>query len=68
MSLHSNNKTDDNSVMRVKGKALNTFLGVVKTDLPRLAVEAFPQEINKKLISLILLKKCDFVWFDIQIE
>lgn len=54
--------------MKVKGKALNTFLGIVKTDMPRLAIEAFPQEINKKLISLQLLKQCDLVWFDLQIE
>jgi hypothetical protein len=54
--------------MRVKGKALNTFLGLVKTDMPRLAIEAFPEEINRKLVSLQLLKKCDLIWFDLQIE
>jgi len=38
--------------MRVKGKVLNSFLGVLKTDLPHLALEAFPEQVNKKLISL----------------
>jgi hypothetical protein len=54
--------------MRVKGKALNSFLGFMKTDIARLSVEAFPQEINKQLISLMLLNRADFCWFDIQIE
>jgi hypothetical protein len=68
MSLKGNSKIDDTSVMRVKGKALNTFLGLVKTDMPRLAIEAFPEEINKKLVGLQLLNKCDLIWFDLQIE
>ena len=51
--------------MRVKGKALNSFLGFMKTDIARLSVEAFPQEINKQLISLMLLKRADLCWFDI---
>lgn len=38
--------------MRVKGKVLNSFLGILKTDIPRLAIEAFPPIINKKLICL----------------
>jgi hypothetical protein len=54
--------------MRVKGKALNSFLGFMKTDIARLSVEAFPQEINKQLISLMLLPKADLCWFDIQID
>lgn len=33
MSLQSTSKIEDESVMRVKGKALNTFIGIVKTDL-----------------------------------
>ena len=51
--------------MRVKGKVLNTFLGFLKTDLPRLSVEAFPETINKQLCSLILLPRMDLCWFDI---
>lgn len=54
--------------MRVKGKALNSFLGFMKTDIARLSVEAFPQEINKQLISLMLLKRADLCWFDILID
>ena len=65
MSVNGNKHLDDEYVMRVKGKALNTFLGLVKTDMPRLAIEAFPQEINKKLPALQLLKKYDLVWFDL---
>ena len=42
MSLEGYKKLDDENVMKVKGKALNTFLGMVKTDMPRLAIEAFP--------------------------
>ncbi len=51
--------------MRVKGKVLNTFLGFIKTDISRLSVEAFPQQINKQLSSLILLKNMNLCWFDI---
>jgi hypothetical protein len=54
--------------MRVKGKALNSFLGFMKTDIARLSVEAFPQEINKQLVSLMLLRRADLCWFDILIE
>lgn len=54
--------------MRIKGKALNSFLGFIRTDIARLSVEAFPQSINKQLISLMLLKKADLCWFDILIE
>jgi hypothetical protein len=68
MSLEGSKKIDDKMVMRVKGKALNTFLGLIKADMPRIAIEAFPQEINKKLNSLQLLNKCDLIWFDVQIE
>ena len=52
MSMKGEKKLDDESVMRVKGKALNSFIGMVKTDMPRLAIEAFPEKINKKLYSL----------------
>lgn len=55
-------------MLRVKGKALNSFLGFMKTDMARLSIEAFPQEINKQLISLMLLKRADLCWFDILIE
>ena len=51
--------------MRVKGKALNTFLGFIKTNMARLSIEAFPQEINKQLSSLMLLQKQDLCWFDL---
>ena len=40
----------------------------MKTDIARLSVEAFPQEINKQLISLMLLQRHHLCWFDIQIE
>lgn len=33
MSLESTNKTNEDSVMRVKGKALNTFIGIMRADL-----------------------------------
>ena len=54
--------------MKVKGKCLNSFLGIIKSDIARLAVEGFPQELNKQLNSLILLPRYDIIWFDIQIE
>ena len=52
MSMESNKQVLEEHVLRVKGKALNTFLGIVKTDMPRLAIEAFPESINKKLSCL----------------
>lgn len=52
MSLNSNKSIVEENVMRVKGKVLNSFLGIIKTDLPRLAIEAFPEYVNKKIISL----------------
>ena len=52
MSMESNKQVLEENVLRVKGKALNTFLGIVKTDMPRLAIEAFPESINKKLSCL----------------
>jgi hypothetical protein len=42
MSLQSIPKIDDKEVMRVKGKALNTFIGIMKTQMSRLYIEAFP--------------------------
>ncbi len=54
--------------MRVKSKVLNCFLGILQTDLPRLNIEAFPQELNKKILSLVLLKKTSHCWFDCNIE
>jgi hypothetical protein len=52
MSMDSNKTILEENVMRVKGKVLNSFLGILKTDIPRLAIEAFPPHINKKLICL----------------
>ena len=52
----------------MKGKVLNQFLGFLKTDIARLSFEAFPEYINKQLISLMLLDRQDLIWFDIQIE
>ena len=52
MSLKGKKLLDERLVMKVKAKELNSFLGIVKTDMARLAVEAFPQEINQKLVSL----------------
>ena len=43
MSLNSNAKIDDSTVMRVKGKVLNSFLGIMKSDLNQLKIEAFPE-------------------------
>jgi hypothetical protein len=54
--------------MKVKGKCLNSFLGIIRSDLPRLAVEGFPQELNKQLNALMFLPRMDLVWFDIQID
>jgi hypothetical protein len=54
--------------MRVKGKALSSFLGHVKTDMARLSVEAFPERINKQLAGLIVLPRMALCWFDLQIE
>lgn len=54
--------------MKVKGKCLNNFLGIVKVDMARLAVEGFPQELNKQLTALTLLPRYDIVWFDVQIH
>ena len=42
MSLYGNKKLDEENVMRVKGKALNTFLGIIKADMPVLAIEGIP--------------------------
>lgn len=55
-------------VIRVKGKVLNQFLGFMKTDIARLSFEAFPEHINKQLISLMLLDRQDLIWVDVQIE
>ena len=42
MSLQGKKKLDDKIVMRVKAKVLNSFLGIIKTDITRLAIESFP--------------------------
>jgi hypothetical protein len=55
MSIASNKQILEENVIRVKGKVLNSFLGILKTDIPRLAIEAFPAYVNKKLICLQLL-------------
>lgn len=65
MSIESNKQILEENVIRVKGKVLNSFLGILKTDIPRLAIEAFPATVNKKLICLQLLNKYDIVWFDV---
>jgi hypothetical protein len=52
MSLESNKAVHEENVMRVKGKVLNSFLGILKTNMPRLAIEGFPEAVNKKLTSL----------------
>jgi hypothetical protein len=67
-SLSSDKKIDHKFVMKVKGKCLNSFLGIIRSDLPRLAVEGFPQELNKQLNALMFLPRMDLVWFDIQID
>jgi hypothetical protein len=41
-SLPAERKIEHKYVMKVKGKCLNSFLGIIKSDLPRLAVEGFP--------------------------
>lgn len=40
----------------------------MKTDIARLSFEAFPENINKQLISLMLLHRQDLIWLDVQIE
>lgn len=40
----------------------------MKTDIARLSFEAFPEYINKQLISLMLLDRQDLIWIDLQIE
>ena len=67
-TLPGDKKVDHKYVMKVKGKCLNTFLGIIKADMSRLSVEGFPQELNKQLTALMLLPKYDVIWFDIQIE
>ena len=67
-TLPGDKKIDHKYVMKVKGKCLNSFLGIVKTDISRLSVEGFPQELNKQMTALMLLNKYDLIWFDIQIE
>ena len=47
---------------------MNQFLGFMKTDIARLSFEAFPENINKQLISLMLLDRQDLIWLDIQVE
>jgi hypothetical protein len=42
MSLQGNSKIEQDDVLRIKGKALNTFMGIVRTEMPRLSIEAFP--------------------------
>ena len=37
----------------------------MKTDIARLSFEAFPEHINKQLISLMLLERQDLIWVDI---
>lgn len=64
-SLPVDNKIEHKYVMKVKGKCLNHFLGIVKVDMARLAVEGFPQELNKQLTALTLLPRYDIVWFDV---
>jgi hypothetical protein len=46
-SMPAERRIDHKYVMKVKGKCLNCFLGIIKSDLARLAVEGFPQELNK---------------------
>ena len=58
-------KAIDSECVRVKGKVLNQFLGFMKTDIARLSFEAFPEHINKQLISLMLLERQDLIWLDV---
>jgi hypothetical protein len=67
-SLPAERKIEQKYVMKVKGKCLNNFLGIVKSDLARLALEGFPEELNKQLYGLMLLPRQDLIWFDVQIE
>lgn len=41
-SMPAERKIEHKYVMKVKGKCLNHFLGIIKSDLARLAVEGFP--------------------------
>ncbi len=56
-SLPAERRIEHKYVMKVKGKCLNSFLGIIKSDLARLAVEGFPQDLNKKLAGLMLLPR-----------
>ena len=51
------------SLTRVKAKELSSFLGTVNCDLARMSIEAFPPELNKKIASLSLLPRIDFIWY-----
>jgi hypothetical protein len=42
-SMAGKKSMNSKNVMRVKGKALSSFLGHIHTDLARLSVEAFPE-------------------------
>lgn len=68
MQLPAERKIEHKYVMKVKGKCLNNFLGIIKSDLARLALEGFPQDLNRQLAGLMLLPRQDLLWFDMQIE
>jgi len=67
-SMPAERRIEHKYVMKVKGKCLNNFLGIVKSDLARLALEGFPEELNKQLYGLMMLPRQDLIWFDVQIE
>lgn len=56
-SMPAERRIEHKYVMKVKGKCLNNFLGIVKSDLARLALEGFPEELNKQLYGLMMLPR-----------
>ena len=66
-SLPAETKIESKYTMRVKGRMTNAFFGIVKAGLQLLAIESFPEEVNKKLTSLVFLKQCDYMLLDISI-
>ena len=51
-SIIGEQEIDEDYVLKVRAKELNGFLGLFKTDASRLAIEAFPAELNQKLVSM----------------
>jgi hypothetical protein len=66
-SIPGEKRIDHAYFMKVKGKCQNAFLGIMKLDLPHLAIEGFPEVVNSQIKSLMLFPRYDLIWFDINI-